>query len=285
MIDERKQAQAILSDPNFDVQEYVKNINLHFSNPEITKALGTNPHIVLGLVKSGEYGFLETCPNLIDPSIFEKMHEEGHEVWTKKEKAKSRLESQWWGVVYDDLAMLYRAIGNKYNHRISFEVQKIEKTGHNTLKKITTRWKNRGMDPVGQERAVPKVNQVRQNIIDYMEAKFTLKEIKYWGAKSSEFWAWDRVPDHTGSRYHSVSLNFRVLASGKDHVKVYVHEYKNSNAWVSTGDLTKRFHIDEDDLPFKILNWAVKNGTKNLEFYDNILRFKKIVDSERRLRA
>ena len=33
----KQQAQAILADPNFDVGEFVKNINIHYQNKQIVR--------------------------------------------------------------------------------------------------------------------------------------------------------------------------------------------------------------------------------------------------------
>jgi hypothetical protein len=265
-----REAQALLSDPNFDVAEFVRVINIHYQNTQIVKALGTNPDVVLGLIESDDYKFLELCPHFIDMKIFPQFKELGYEIWHRHQENKYRLDSDWWGVVInEDLTLFYRALGNKYNKKTQFTVKKGKDAATNARK----RWKGVKMTQDGVKHEKLPVYQVRT---DLRELGKTLGLSSGWRQNETDSEIFWRRRGHSWNK----RFNMTLLQSGKEYVRASVRgeakdmliSYENkpngAMSWRGSAVASKKFKISEPNLPLKILEWGSQATKPNEEFMD-----------------
>jgi hypothetical protein len=284
MTTKSQKAQATLADPNFDVEGFVRNINIHYQNKQIVRALGSNAQIVLGLVQAGEHRFLEIMPEFINPEIFKEMCDDGCSVYQKSEEKKYRNTSYWFGVkVNDELALWFRRIGYQRTSNNEFKVFR----GAEAVEPLVKKWRKRGLRPVGETREdkppLP-VYQIRRDLWDWAHSNLNLK--KGWAYRHpthSEFY-WDYYSGSRGNRYSYGSkdyhrLGFTVLQAGKDHVRVKVscpsaealvphNATSKKHKWSNTSTVSfgKKFKIDEPNLCLKIMTWAMKATKQNSDF-------------------
>lgn len=266
-------AEGILSDPGFDVENFVKTITYYYKNKDIIHALGSDANIVLGLIQSGNYQLFEMCPNFINPDIFEKYKDMQFEVWHRKKVEQNRADSHWYGVVFsNDLACFYRRIGNTWSSSNEFEVI----SGPDVAKSARDRWKKVKMYPIGvAAKAPPPVYKIRSEIWDLAEKH--LKMNARWRSQphQSDF----RWYNYNGSYNKAQVFNFQVFQSGETLVRVEVVGPKDSilytdkicvdkrpvnprNVWKTV----KKFNINEPHLWFRIIEWAAGASTANQEY-------------------
>jgi hypothetical protein len=142
---------TIIANPNFDVIEFVKYLNIHIQNNKIIRTLCKDPTIVLAIIESGYGDLLERRPKYINKEIFKSMHELGFEVWTKtSNKTKG---SVWYGVVVnDEMCLNFRYLANRYeNNSQEFEIlTKPENPNHILVKDMRAKWTRLNMYEMGQ---------------------------------------------------------------------------------------------------------------------------------------
>lgn len=275
-------AQQTLADPTFDVEGFVKNINIHYQNKEIVRSLSTIPSILVNLVKSGEYRFLEIQPNLVDIKVFPKMEQEGYEVWHREKKNNSRqYDSHWYGVVIDDQTCIhYRCLGHWGTCNYTFEVIK----GEGALKKSRQRWKRLkmyGKGDIPPEKQLPAVYLVRERLLEWANKNLLLKKPYRRYSKSEFRWRVKQDPSLNGYTPYNLwpRIAFSLLQSGKDHVRVQIKTEKSNvlntadakkskSSWPRDAYLiTKKFKINDPHLFVKIFDWVVKSDKLANEHY------------------
>lgn len=255
------EADRILSDPNFDVESFVKFINVFYETPKIVNRLSSSIDIFVGLIKAGEYQFLLSRPDLIDVDIFKKLHEAGYETWHKKKGAYGGI---WWGVILDDdLSIHYR----HYQRSPDFEVYELP------AETIRKRWANKDMSPYGTT-APPKhrlsVYDARSKIHNFAMQKLKLNGNGYFSDKRSYF-HWD-FWDSNVSYY----LRFYVVQNGKDHIRIRVtsstkddilYNDKKSNQY-NEWRTSAKFAVDDPNLALKVFTWVAKARTQHVKFFN-----------------
>ena len=280
----QKAAQTLLSDPEFDVESFIENINIHYKNPEIVRTLGTHTDIVLNLIKSGTYHFLMIHPEFINQKIFKEMHDRGYEVWHLKKERKNSYDSVWWHVIYDDIIIKYRILGNIRSCNFNLEV--IPNCDDKEIKRQKRLWKNNKLTPYGEERKDPPVYALRKELWDCI-SKLRASHSYYDrnDLSRSEF----RLYQYANGQ--STNFYFQVLQAGPSQVRAIVKDigFRKSydgdgrpvTSFVNEVVCSKKFSLSEPDLAWKIISYAAANGKFNREYFSNSPDFKKILASEK----
>lgn len=259
MNEKKVAAQAILANPEFDVEGFVKNINIHYQNKQIARMLGGHANIFLSLIEDGEYKFLEIMSEFVDEAVFKQLSDQGYEMWTRTKKATNnwRRDSRWIGLVINpELAIHFRALGHSYRDQTTFEVI----TGKSAADKMRKKWKRLRMYPNGKQpaevKALHPVFEIRQRLWDFGKSNLGL-DINQWSrgrSKSTFIWA-----HHVAWRdRNNCSFSFDVLQSGPNNIRIRC-----------TGEgTTKGIKIPNDDpnLCLKAFSWASKASKENQKF-------------------
>ena len=261
MNEQKVAAQAILADPEFDVEGFVKNINIHYQNKQIARMLGGHASIFLSLVEDGEYKFLEIMSEFVDEDVFKQLSDQGYEMWKRVKKGSNnwRRDSRWIGLVINpELAIHFRALGHSYRDQTTFEVI----TGKSAADKMRKKWKRLRMHPNGKQpekvKAPHPVFEIRQKLWNFGKANLGLEinQRAYSRSKSSLYWS-----NHLGWRNQGNSvLSFSVLQSGPDNIRISV-----------CGEgVKKSIKIPNNDpsLCLKVFSWATKATKENQKFRD-----------------
>lgn len=286
------EANAIVANPNFDVLEFVKYLDIHYKNDKVIRALCKDPTIVLAIVESGYGGFLETCPKYINKEIFEPLQELGFEVWTKK----STSGSLWYGVVVNDnVCFHFRRLTGRYeNNSQEFEVVTESSDPKKTLvEDMRATWRRLKMNEIGKPpieepkrtRKQSKMVPLREKFNTWLKSDLGLKLDYYYGSPrtghKSDYAFTHRYPKpghHWQSNY--IYIYFRVLMDGANHIKVCVDAEPNDftitaptggfpktnkASWCRKVYTTKRIPLNDSDLFVKIMDFvtsATNNGSK-----------------------
>lgn len=252
-------ADQILSDPDFDVESFVKFVNIFYENPTIVNRLSSSIDIFISLIKTKEYRFLISRPDLIDKDIFQKLHETGYEVWHKSAQVGWRA-GVWWGVIIEnDLAIHYRFFQRRPDFKVINE----------SSEKIRKRWARKNMCRYGEKTSEKNlgVYNVRKRVNSFIENNLISARRIRFNPRCSKiqrnFW-------HQGSN----KLRFDILQSGEKHVRVRVFSRNEHDIFVKDKKVNKygewrasiRLPIDDSNLELKIVDWACRANVQNKEF-------------------
>lgn len=283
--------KELLANPSFNVEEFIRNINIHYKNQEIVETLGSNAEIVLSIVESGNHEFLTLQPRFVKPEIFKEISARGHETWFKEVSGRiHRPNNIWYGVVInEDLAFNYRRISaNRSKPAYTFEVHKSNgKPG--LINTMRSKWKGLKMAPIGDpqgEYAEPEVYETRTRIRKLVKELGGVlhKERKEKEPSSSVmYFSGDYKPNNTDWRHARFELMFTLFQAGNNHVRVKVEQhigwdkkiphsllipFKEYDYSVSASE---KFELDDSHLDLKVINWATKATKDNLEFRNRYL--------------
>jgi len=102
---------ALLANPDFDVEHFIHNVNLHESRP-IMSTLIADPAIRLAIAEGDDWQVLTRHPGLAKDFINMAAALE-LEAW-KKENTSNYNNNIWYGIVaHDELALGYRHVGRE----------------------------------------------------------------------------------------------------------------------------------------------------------------------------
>jgi hypothetical protein len=260
-MDKKAAAQAVLADPEFDVEGFVKNINIHYQNKQIARMLGSHASIFLSLIEDGEYKFLEIMSEFIDEDVFKQLSDQGYEMWTRIKKTTSnwRRDSRWIGLVINpELAIHYRALGHSHRDQTTFEVV----SGKSAADKMRKKWKRLRMYPNGKQPTEVKpqhpVFVIRQRLWDFGKANLGLDINQRYRSRSKSHMYWSNYKGWKST--NNSSLSFDVLQSGPNNVRIRVRE----------DGVYKGIKIPNDDpnLCLKAFSWASQATKDNQKFRD-----------------
>lgn len=284
-------AKAIISNPEFDAVEFIEQVNIHYSNPKIVQSLSSEAMVLLSILDSGSYAYLEECPHFILPSTFEKLSEMGYETWEKKKNSGSR-DSYWYGLYVDDLEMgitWKKIYGGSWRPKYDLELTKKPKETkqEDFLKALRKRWRQlkmlqKGVEHVKKERKEGQVFNIREKMIEILQK---MGFSGYYNSRSrcdieaSKHGGY--YPDRSGGGVH-----FRMLAVGPNKIRIEVRVpqdnliqpipedqlHKSKNSWQYI-HYKEKFDNNDPDLYKKVLLWVSRHdkGQKHLATNPKVL--------------
>ena len=303
----RSNANQIISNPDFDVLEFIKHLDMHYDNDNIVRALFKDPTIVLAVIESGYGKFLEGCSRYLDKTTFEKMHTMGFEVWSKTQN-----NSMWYGMVIDENTCFhYRYLSSRYsNNAQEFEiVTKSENPKKTLVEAMRAKWKRLKMLEIGKPiapkakpRKVSKMIEVRTNFNEWLKKQGVL------GSTSNNYYSYRNRPRRSNDPSYSfsvqippknqtkqgaymnkwnwprVGVDFRLLADGPKRLKISVDARPekfvdqsqkfvktNTNSWCKDVTSTKQIDLDDPHLFVRIMEFATSETHDGIAWKNNSL--------------
>ena len=216
----------LLANPQFDVEQFISNVNIHEKSQAVMNSLLSDPHIFLSIAEGDDYEICERHPQ--SPEDFYKLKGIGLETWTKK----TTSGNLWYGVIaHKELAVSYRRV--QYNREV--EVWR----GENASENAKARWKQIKMHKVGEESTYKKPLQPGERPIDYIREEISklmepIAKNRY--RRSTDSYMSFELPSlvettvgHNRYSYYGENVPLRVFGRGSTGISVKT-EWDDPNA-------------------------------------------------------